>query len=141
MGARTGFVRVIRSAVIAAFLGLALFAGSFGLGPAASAAGPSSVFVGVVLPDADGHLAERVRAISAVGTTCGTARVQEIEGGVGFYVLTVVSGAEKAGCPSVGDSFFLAPLADSLLEVNALHAVTFDAGAPQFALLGAGREP
>jgi len=71
-------------------------------GPSASAEGPAVLFLGFVVPDADGFLATRVRAVGNDGAVCGTAEVTESGGGLGFYVLTVVSAADKAGCPVEG---------------------------------------
>jgi hypothetical protein len=89
-----------RLAGFAFALALVLLAAS-ALGPSAHADGPNAVFHGFVVPDPTGA-PTRVRAVSANGTVCGTADVQPSGVGVGFYTLSVVTGATKAGCPPAG---------------------------------------
>lgn len=72
-------------------------------GPSASAEGPAAIFLGFVVPDADGFLATRVRALGAGGAVCGTADVTESGENVGFYALRVAPAADKAGCPAEGE--------------------------------------
>jgi len=50
----------------------------------------------------EGALPVRVRAVGVGGSVCGTADVEVIAPDVGFFALTVVGAASKAGCPSAG---------------------------------------
>ncbi|MDO9444572.1 MAG: hypothetical protein Q7K37_04595 [Dehalococcoidia bacterium] len=73
-------------------------------GPSASAEGPAAIFLGFVVPDADGMLATRVRAVGNGGAVCGTADVTESGESVGFYALRVSPASAKAGCPAEGET-------------------------------------
>ena len=63
----------------------------------------ASIFFGFISPDESGTLPVKVRAtISDI--TCGTADVTRLEGGLGFYLLTVASQQTKVGCGVQGSS-------------------------------------
>ena len=85
-------------AALAIAAGLALVATSGSVVSRAQAQeATDSVFYGFISPDRSGVLPQKVRAtISDV--TCGTADVTPLPSGLGFYVVTVASGAAKAGC-------------------------------------------
>lgn len=91
----------IRSTFVAALViaaGLALVAASGAAVPRAHAqVTVASIFFGFISPDDDGSLPVRVRG--TIGdVTCGTADVTPLRNGLGFYLLTVAPGSEKAGC-------------------------------------------
>lgn len=73
-------------------------------GPSASADGPGAIFLGFVVADPGGALPTRVRAVGTGGAVCGTADVSESGEGVGFYIIRVAAAAEKAGCPTEGET-------------------------------------
>ena len=91
----------MRSALIAALAmvaGLALAAASGAVVSRAHAQeATASIFYGVISPDESGAIPQKVRA-TVSGVTCGTAGVTTLEGGIGFYVLTVAPESAKAGC-------------------------------------------
>ena len=93
MGLRTGAVAMLVSV---------LWLGSLAASPLAHADGEAAVLYGHVLPDGDGQLPLRVRAISDDGIVCGTASVQP-EGNLGVYAIRVATAAMRAGCPAEGD--------------------------------------
>lgn len=101
---RSTAASLLTRAGVALALGLAavfgsFIAGSFRVGTAASAAVPTSVFYGYVLADGKAPLPERVSALGAKGAVCGSAVVIAISDSVGIYVLSIVSGDKKPGCP------------------------------------------
>ena len=94
LGFRIGAVVVIASV---------LLLGSLPFGPSVHAGGPNAVFHGFVVSDPLG-VPLRVRAVGLDGSVCGTADVEIGDGGVGFYILSVVTAATKVGCPAPGAS-------------------------------------
>ena len=94
-----------RSTLVAAFaffVGLAIVATSATVASRAHAQEAAvAVFFGFIAPDEGGSVPLSVRAtISDV--TCGTAKVTSAGDNLGFYILTVVSASEKAGCGANG---------------------------------------
>lgn len=86
-------------------IALSVVLGTFmAAGPSASAEGPAAIFLGFVVPDSDGMLATRVRAVGNGGAVCGTADVTDSGDNVGFYLLRVAPAADKAGCPAEGET-------------------------------------
>lgn len=62
----------------------------------------SALFLGFVLRDEQGALPTKVRAVGEQGAVCGTASVQILDSGSGFYRMDVVNHATRAGCPGDG---------------------------------------
>jgi hypothetical protein len=67
----------------------------------------SAIYSGIVFASHDGELPTKVRAISAGGVVCGTGTVEPLGGSYGEYELPVASSADRAGCPSVGETFHI----------------------------------
>lgn len=91
----------MRSAVVGAFTlaaGLALI--GISAAPASRANAQEAgvaVFFGFIAADATSGPPQSVRATIA-DITCGTSDVTPLDDGVAFYLLTVASASEKAGC-------------------------------------------
>ena len=96
MGLRIGAVIALVSA---------LWLGSLAAAPSVHADGAAAVLYGRVLPDGDGQLPVRVRAVSDTGVVCGTATVQPETETVGVYAMRVIGADVKAGCPADGEFF------------------------------------
>ena len=113
-------------------IALSVVLGTFmAAGPSASAEGPAVLFVGFVSADSDGSLPVRIRAVGRSGAGCGTADVEISGEGVGFYVIEVVSGAAKSGCPRVGDPihfFLLYGSVDDGVPATAVGDISFSPG-------------
>jgi hypothetical protein len=97
----------MRRTALGVFVLLAFMTGLFALAPSgAGAEGPVSRFVGFVVAQ-DGDLPTRVRALGADGVVCGTSELEVSNEILGFYDVSVISAAERAGCPSEGDAVAL----------------------------------
>jgi hypothetical protein len=106
---------VVRRVSFGFFVLLALLTGLFVLAPSgAGAEGPVSRFVGFVISTPNSPLPTKIRAVGEGEAVCGTADVAATTDVLGFYELTVVSGAEKSGCPEEGESFTLMVLYGSV---------------------------
>ena len=94
----------MRRMALGIFVLLALSTGLFALAPSgAGAEGPVSRFLGFVVAT-DGNLPTRVRAVGTGDVVCGTSDVAVSNEILGFYDIAVISAAERAGCPSEGET-------------------------------------
>jgi hypothetical protein len=91
----------MRSTLVGAFAivaGLAIVATSAAVVSRAHAQeATAAVFFGFLSPDKNETIPLTVRA-TVSDVTCGTANVTAVGEGLGFYLITVVSANEKAGC-------------------------------------------
>lgn len=126
----SGASRAARRVGSAFALALVLLLGSITAGPSVHADGPVAFFYGLVVADANGALAVRVRAVSSTGVVCGSADVQPAGDGAGFYAMNVVTGATKAGCPQAGQLILFTPVYGLIDEgTPATQAAVMEPGA------------
>ena len=100
----------VRKMVIASAFVVVLLAGTLVIslttaGSSAHADEPAAVYYGYVVPEPGNPIPTRVRALSERGFVCGSAEVVQVGASqVGFYALSVIPEAQKAGCPRPGES-------------------------------------